>query len=240
MEVITKYPVFVDPTTEQKNQFRFSANTKELEGRMQVVNAGDFTIKGATPVFEGDKQISRNDFLYRDQITDSDSVLTPMDEYLYSERNFSEGSMDFDEFKNYGDVFSDASGKRQERRMSRQQARKAARAKANETTPGNGEPTAAEQDAKAKEGKFWNVLKGGWDNFTKSPSGQIIVDSATNYISNKLGGNSFSQPGGDISAAPVDPTKDASAPMSRTTKLVLIGGGVLLVGVILYNVLKKK
>jgi hypothetical protein len=237
MELITKYPVLVDPTAEQKNQFRFTPNTAGLPGDIQTVNVGDFSIKGTSPVFEGDKQISENDFIYRSQITDGDGVLTPMDEYLYSERNFSEGSIGFGEFENWGDVFSNASGKRQQRQFNRAERQKA-RDKANQTSPGKGEPSASEQDEKAKEGKFWNVLKGGWEGFTKSPSGQVILDSATNYISNKLGGNSFSQPGGDFSAPPVDEPK--AEPMSKTTKYVLIGGGVLLVGVILYNVLSKK
>jgi hypothetical protein len=242
MEIITKYPVLVNPLTEQKDQFRLSPNTKELEGTMQVVNTGDFTIKGATPVFEGDRQISRNDFIYRDQVTGGDNVLTPMDEYLYSERNISEGALGFGEFENWGDVFSNYDGpnKKDQRKIDREARRKAAREKANKTTPGNGEPSAADQDAKAKEGKFWDVLRGGYQNFLKSSSGQIILDSATNYIANKFGGATTNTGGGVVDDTPPADDKAKDEPMSKTTKYALIGGGVLLVGVILYSVLSKK
>jgi hypothetical protein len=241
MELITKYPVLVDPTAAQKDQFRFTANTAGIPGDIQTVNVGDFSIKGARPVFEGDRQISENDFIYRNQITDENGVLTPMDEYLYSERNFSEGSMGFGEFENWGDVFANADGDRKARRQGRKAERKTtatmAEIQANlQDVPGG--PTKGEQEAKLKEGKFWNGVKGGWDSFKTSPSGQILIDSVTNYLSNKLGGNSFSQPGGE---APAEPKKeDEPKAMSPTTKYVLIGVGVLLVGIIIYSATKKK
>jgi len=241
MELITKYPVLIDPTQAQKDNFRFTADTKGLPGDLQTVQVGDIIIKGNTPVFEGDNQVSQNDFIYLKEIKDNGDVLTPMDEWLYSERNISEGELGFGEFENWGDVFSNGDGpsKKDQRRIEREARRKAAREKANQTTPGNGEPPANEQDAKAKEGKFWNVLKGGWDTFTKSPSGQIILDSATNYISNKFGGATPTTGGGVDDTPPAD-DKTTDEPMSKTTKYVLIGGGVLLVGVILYSVLSKK
>jgi len=246
MELITKYPVLIDPTQAQKDNFRFTADTKGLPGDLQTVQVGDIIIKGNTPVFEGENQVSKNDFIYLKEIKDNGDVLTPMDEWLYSERNISEGELGFGEFENWGDVFSNLTAeerqaRKQERRISREAARKVAREKANQTTPGNGEPPAAEQDAKAKEGKFWNVLKGGWDTFTKSPSGQIILDSATNYISNRFGGaTTTTGTGGGADDTPAADDKTKDEPMSKTTKYVLIGGGVLLVGVILYSVLSKK
>lgn len=219
MEVKTINPILVNPQDPNVNGYVGSSTVNiDLEGQSQDVNVGDFVVKGTNPVFVGNEEASRNEFLYSEPVMLGDETLTPNDEFLYS----------------------NASGKgKEERRINREARRKAAREKANTTTPGNGEPSAAEQDKKAKEGKFWNVLKGGWDSFTKSPSGQVILDSATNYISNKLGGNSFSQPGGDFSAPPAS-DEPKSQPMSKTTKYVLIGGGVLLVGVILYNVLSKK
>jgi hypothetical protein len=235
MELITKYPVLIDPTTEQKDKFRFTPDTKGMPGDLQTVQVGDLTIKGNTPVFEGDKQISQNDFLYLKEVQQNGEVLTPMDEYLYSERNISEGALGFGEFENWGDVFANADGdttpsKKEQRRKARQEAR----AKANTTTPGNGEPSKEEQDAALKQGKFWNVLKGGWDNFTKSSSGQIILDSATNYVANKLGGTSNY---GVSDTTPPTTTPDPKAdgePMSKTTKTILIVGGVALLGIIVY------
>jgi hypothetical protein len=234
MEILTKYPVLIDPTTAQKNNFRFTPNTKGLPGELQTVEAADLVIKGNVPVFEGDHEITKNDFIFLNEIQKGKQILTPMDEWLYSERNVSDGALGFGEFENWGDVFSNASGKRQERKMSREAARKAARAKANETTPGNGEPSKEEQDLKAKEGKFWNVLKGGWDSFTKSSSGQIILDSATNYLSNRLGGGQGYS--GDVPPTGLptpDPKTDDEA-KNKTNKYLMIGGAVVLAGIVIY------
>lgn len=212
MEVKTINPILVNPEDANVNGY-VGGNTVnvDLKGKAQDVNVGDFVVKGTNPVFIGDKEASRNEFLFAEPVEFEGETLTPMDEFLYS----------------------NASGK------DRRAARRAAREKANTTTPGNGEPTKEEQDAKAKEGKFWDVVKGGWSNFTKSPSGQVILDSATNYISNKLGGNSFTQPGGET-GLPAPTPAPTDEPMSQTMKIALIGGGVLLVGIILYNVLSKK
>ena len=246
MELLTKYPVLVDPTAEQKDKFRFTSNTAGLPGDIQTVNAGEFTIKGTRPVFEGDNEISRNDFMYSTQVKNNNNVLTPMDEWLYSERNISDGSLGFGEFENWGDVFSNLTA---EERRAKRQGRKANRKttatmdeikKELQDIPGG--PTKTEQEAKLKEGKFWNSVKGGWDTFKTSPSGQILIDSVTNYLSNKLGGNSVSQQGGggEVTDESKNKTDDEPKPMSATTKYVLIGVGVLLVGIIIYSVTKKK
>lgn len=216
MEVKTINPILLNPEDPNVNGYVGSSTVNiDLQGQSQDVNVGDFVVKGTNPVFVGNQEASRNEFLYSEPVMYGDETLTPNDEYLYSNLTAEE-------------------------RKARKQERRISRATANKTSPGKGEPSAAEQDAKAKEGKFWNVLKGGWEGFTKSPSGQVILDSATNYISNKLGGNSFSQPGaeGDGSTPPAGPPADE--PMSKTTKYALIGGGVLLVGIILYSVLSKK
>jgi hypothetical protein len=214
MEVKTINPILVNPQDPNVNGYVGSNVVNlDLKGQEQDVDLGDFVVKGTNPVFVGDREASRNEFLYSEPVMLGDETLTPNDEYLYSNLT-------------------------SEERRARRQERRISRATANKTTPGNGEPSKEEQDAKAKEGKFWNVLKGGWEGFTKSSSGQIILDSATNYISNKLGGSAYSQPGGGVDVAPPAPPVDE--PMSKTTKYVLIGGGVLLVGIILYNVLSKK
>jgi len=223
MEVKTINPILLNPEDPNVNGYVGSSSVNiDLQGQSQDVNVGDFVVKGTNPVFVGNQEASRNEFLYSEPVMFGDETLTPMDDFLYSNAG--------------GD---ERKANRDQRKINREAARKVSRAKANETSPGKGEPSAADQDAKAKEGKFWNVLKGGWDSFSKSSSGQVILDSATNYLSNKLGGNSFSQPGtegGDVppSAPPAD------EPMSKTTKYALIGGGVLLVGIILYSVLSKK
>ena len=218
MEVKTINPILVDPTDANVNGYVSNKLVNlDLKGQAQDINLGDFVVKGTNPVFVGDKEASRNEFLFAEPVELDGETLTPMDEFLYSN--------------------AEGDSKKEQRRINREARRKAAREKANQTTPGNGEPTAAQQDAKAKEGKFWNVLKGGWETFSKSSSGQVILDSATNYISNKFGGNPNTQGGTDLTPPPPAPTAE---PMSQTMKIVLIGGGVLLVGVILYNVLSKK
>jgi hypothetical protein len=222
MEVKTINPILVNPEDANVNGY-VGGNTVnlDLKGKAQDVNVGDFVVKGTNPVFIGDKEASRNEFLFDEPVEFEGEKLTPMDEFLYS----------------------NASGKdrlEQEERRKQREERRRARQKANQTSPGKGEPSASEQDAKAKEGKFWDVVKGGWSNFTKSPSGQVILDSATNYISNKLGGNSFTQPGGETGLPAPTPPAPTDEPMSQTMKIALIGGGVLLVGIILYNVLSKK
>ena len=223
MEVKTINPILLNPEDPNVNGYVGSSSVNiDLQGQSQDVNVGDFVVKGTNPVFVGNQEASRNEFLYSEPVMFGDETLTPMDDFLYS-------NVGGDERK----------ANRDQRRINREAARKVARAKANETSPGKGEPSAAEQDVKAKEGKFWNVLKGGWEGFSKSQSGQIILDSATNYISNRFGGNlGAEQGGGGVDDTP--PAPPAGEPMSKTTKYALIGGGVLLVGIILYSVLSKK
>lgn len=242
MNIVTKYPILVNPVRPDVNDYKLNDPKFDLPGAIQKVAVGDFVIKGTNPVFENDKEVTQNEFMYLKEIDSNGQVLTPMDEYLYSGRNYSDGAFDFGEFTSYGDTFSNLTA---EERRARRQSRRASRLIATTTEeikqnlqdiPGG--PTKAEQEAKLKEGKFWNTVKGAFDSFKTSPSGQILIDSATTYLSNKLGGNSFSQQGGPVDETP--PAAPVNEPMSATTKYVLIGGGVLLVGIIAYSVLSKK
>jgi hypothetical protein len=220
MEVKTINPILVDPTDTNVNGYLGnSVINLDLSGQTQDVNVGDFVVKGTNPVFLGNTEASRNEFLYSEPVVLDGETLTPNDEFLYS------------------NVEGDRKARRQGRRANRKTTATMAEIQANlQDVPGG--PTKGEQEAKLKEGKFWNGVKGGWDTFKTSPSGQILIDSVTNYLSNKLGGNSFSQPGGEI--APEAKQEDEPKPMSATTKYVLIGVGVLLVGIIIYSATKKK
>lgn len=221
MEVKTSNPVLVNPTDPNVNGYvGNNVINLDLKGQAQDVNLGDFVVKGTNPVFVNDREASRNEFLYSEPVELDGETLTPNDEFLYS-------NLTADERR----------AKRQSKRASRQIATTTEEIKQNlQDIPGG--PSKTEQETKLKEGKFWNTIKGGWDSFKTSPSGQILIDSATTYLSNKLGGNSFSQQGGGVDDTP--PAPPADEPMSQTTKYVLIGGGVLLVGIILYSVLSKK
>jgi hypothetical protein len=223
MEVKTINPVLVNPADTNINGYSLSnSNNPDLMGQSQNVDAGSVVVKGTNPVFVGDRKISSNEFLYSEQVELDGEVLTPMDEFLYSNAN------------------GDRKAKRQGRRAQRKTTTTVAEIrKAIQDIPGG--PSKIEQEAKLKEGKFWNGVKGGWDSFKTSPSGLILIDSLTNYLAGKLGGGSYTdQGGGDTTAdADNDPNKKTDEPMSKTTKTLLIVGGVAVVGFILYSVLKK-
>lgn len=222
MEVKTINPILVDPTDTNVNGYLGNSVVNlDLKGETQDVNAGDFVIKGTNPVFIDDTEASRNEFLYSEPIELDGETLTPNDEFLYSLATGEERR-----------------AKRQGRRAARKTTATMDEIRQNlQDIPGG--PTKGEQEAKLKEGKFWNAVKGGWDSFKTSSSGQVLIDSLTNYLSNKLGGNSFSQPGGSVTPE-TTPKTDEPQPMSKTTKLVLVGVGLLLVGIIVYSATKKK
>lgn len=223
MEVKTINPILVDPTDTNVNGYLGNSVVNlDLSGQSQDVNVGDFVVKGTNPVFVGDTEASRNEFLYSEPVVLDGETLTPNDEFLYSNLTSEERR-----------------ARRQGRRATRKTTATMAEIQANlQDIPGG--PTKGEQEAKLKEGKFWNAVKGGWDSFKTSPSGQILIDSVTNYLSNKLGGNSFSQQGGGFVDDTPPKKDDEPKPMSATTKYVLIGVGVLLVGIIIYSATKKK
>jgi hypothetical protein len=223
MEVKTINPILVNPQNPNVNGYVGSTSLNiDLQGQSQDVNVGDFVVKGTNPVFIGNQEASRNEFLYSEPVMLGNQTLTPNDEYLWSNLTAEERR-----------------ARRETKRATRKTTATMAEIQANlQDIPGG--PTKGEQEAKLKEGKFWNGVKGGWDSFKTSPSGQILIDSVTNYLSNKLGGNSFSQGGGAYDDIPAVDDKTKDEPMSKTTKYVLIGGGVLLVGIIAYSVLSKK
>jgi hypothetical protein len=247
MNVVTRYPILVDPTSTVVNNYSVdSQNNKELSGRIQNVSIGDIVVKGTNPVFNGDVEVTKNEFLYQNQINTDKEVLTPMDEYLYSEKNYSEGNLDLLRHPNYDGAFSSANG------LTNPWAKPnplstglptgtiaitpSQYANAVQNVP-NG-PTASQQVDKAKkEGKFWNAVSKSWDSFTKSDNGKIILDSGTSYIASKLGATVPTTDG--TTPPPVDEPKD-KAPMSKTTKTVLIVGGVAVVALIIYSIAKGK
>ena len=247
MNVVTQYPILINPSSTDINNYSVdNKNNKELEGRVQQVSVGDIVVKGTNPVFEGDNEVTRNEFLYLKPLGRAGEVLTPMDEYLFSEKNYSEGNLDLLRHPNYDGAFSSANG------LPNPYAKPnplsaglptgtiaitpSQYASAVQNVP-NG-PTAKEQLDKAKkEGKFWNALKGGWESFTKSDNGQILLNSTTSYIAGKLGATT---PTTDVAPPTGDAPKDDKAPMSKTTKTVLIVGGVAILGYIIYAVAKGK
>ena len=258
MNIITKYPVLVNPVRPDVNDYKLNDPKFDLPGAIQQVAVGDFVVKGTNPVFDNDKEVTQNEFMYLKEIDSNGEVLTPMDEYLYSGRNYSDGKFDFGEFATYGDVFENLTG---EELLGNPYSKPKTNPIKPIGKPGGfstkitptqftstvqdipGGPTAAEQVDKAKkEGKFWNGLKGGWEKFKVTENGQIVVNSAMALLLNKLGGAG--------TTAPTDtaPTADGNSneklngkqPMSKTTKTILMVGGVLVIGLIIYSIVKKK
>jgi hypothetical protein len=211
MNIVTKYPVLVNPARPDVNDYKLNDPKFDLPGAVQQVAVGDFVVKGTNPVFDNDREVTQNEFMYLKELDAKGEVLTPMDEYLYSGRNYSDGKFDFGEFTSYGDVFENLTG-------AELLGNPYSKPKTNplygkpvgtsltptKITPAQftatvkdipGGPTAAEQVDKAKkEGKFWNGLKGGWEKFKVSENGQIIVSSAMALLLSKLGGAGTTAP----------------------------------------------
>ncbi len=253
MNIITKYPVLVNPMNVDINDYKLNDPKFDLPGSIQNVSVGDFVVKGTNPVFDNDKEVTTNEFMYLKEIDLNDEVLTPMDEYLYSGRNYSDGKFDFGEFDTYGDVFENLTG---EDLLSNPYSKPKTNAlntslqtQTISITPSQyaanvknikGGPTAQEQIEKAKkEGKFWNSVKGGWDKFKTSENGQIMIQSGASYVLDKLGGTNATNTTTDVSNTTTPPS-DSKAPMSKTTKTILMVGGVAVIGVIIYMIAKKK
>lgn len=236
MNIITKYPVLVNPVRSDINNYSLNESSEELPGQIQKVAVGDFVIKGTNPVFDNDTEITINDFMFLDQIKRDSETLTPMDEY---ENITGEELLGNPYSKPLGNPYSKPIGKPSGF------ITKITPAQFTETVkdiPGG--PTAAEQIVKAKnEGKFWNGLKGAYEKFKVTENGQIIVNSSMALLLSKLGGAGTTSTTTDTA-----PTADGNSneklnskqPMSKTTKTILIVAGVAVIGLIIYSVVKKK
>ena len=223
MEVITQNPVLFNKSDIINGYTLNSEDNASLYGRNQNVNLGDIVVKGTNPVFAGNKEISQNEFLFAEPVEIDGNTLTPMDEYLYSNANgnplgktnplkagLPTGTISIPPSQYLANL---------------------------QNIPGG--PNAKEQADKAKkEGQFWNSLKGGWEKFRKSDNGQILLTSGTSYLVDKLGGTVPTNT--TTTTPPADAPKDDTKPMSKTTKTVLIVGGIALLGLIIYSVVKKK
>jgi hypothetical protein len=257
MNIVTKYPVLVNPAQPDVNDYKLNDPKFDLPGAVQQVAVGDFVIKGTNPVFDNDKEVTQNEFMYLKEIDSKGAVLTPMDEYLYSGRNYSDGAFDFGEFTSYGDVFENLTGEELLGNPYSKPKTNPLYGKPLGTsippvkiTPSQftavvkdipGGPTAKEQIDKAKkEGKFWNSLKGSWDKFKVTENGQIIVQSGMALLLSKLGGAAPTTDTAPVADGNSNEKLNGKQPMSKTTKTILIVGGVAVVGLIIFSVLKKK
>ena len=101
-------------------------------------------------------------------------------------------------------------------------------------------PSTADQNVAKQKGLFWDNLKKSWTTFSNSEAGKMAlaqVDAAlTARRETRFGAG---QGGGFISPDTITP-EQPSQPMSATTKILLIGGGLLVVGLIVYSVISSK
>ena len=109
----------------------------------------------------------------------------------------------------------------------------------------NGEPSMPEQVAAKQKGLFWDKLRGGWSKVSNSPGAQFALEKVAEFMKTKQGGGFGAGAGGftggmpDSTPTPL-PTDTTPAPMTRTTKIVLIVGGVLVVGLVVLGLVSKK
>jgi len=103
-------------------------------------------------------------------------------------------------------------------------------------------PSMPEQVSAKQKGLFWDKVKGGWSKISNSPGAQFALEKVAEFMKNKQGGGfgSGGFTGGMPDSTPTPAPTPAAEPMSKTTKIVLVVGGVLVVGLVLVGVFAKK
>lgn len=218
MKVVTQNPVLVGQ--EDYNGYTSNnENNPNLKNSQQDINVGDISIKSSYPVIVDGKNLSQNEFLYTVPSEIDGIDLTPTDDFLWS--GFPGPTTDFKAPSSVKNFKPTALTEKEY-------------VAALKDVP-NG-PSAKQQKDKIKDGQFWNNLKGGWDKFKKTDSGQILIQSGVSYLQKALDAKNQAN---TTTEQPVD-TSTTKTPMSKTTKIALISTGVILLGVIIYFSTKKK
>lgn len=105
------------------------------------------------------------------------------------------------------------------------------------------EPTDSEKKTQGKLGKIWDKTKGAWRTMTtgeQSDFQNFLTSGKLGAVATLLG---LSAP---ASTPPVTVAAPAPAPapkkegMSKTTKIALIGGGAVVLGLLIWSIAKKK
>lgn len=105
----------------------------------------------------------------------------------------------------------------------------------------DGEPSMPDQAAAKQKGLFWDKTKGAWAKISNSPGAQFALEKVAEFMKMKQGGGfGGGYTGGLPDSTPTPAPAPASEPMSKTTKIVLIVGGVLVVGLVVLGLLSKK
>jgi hypothetical protein len=226
MKVVTQNPVLVGQ--EDYNGYTSNnENNPNLENSQQDINVGDISIKSSYPVIVDGRNISQNEFLYTVPSEIDGIDLTPTDDFLWS--GFPGTTTSLTSYKAPTSIKNFKSTPLTETEY----------VSALKDVP-NG-PSVKEQKEKIKDGQFWNNLKGGWDKFKKTDSGQILIQSGVSYLQQALDAKNNQNNQNTTNTTDTDKdTNTSKKPMSKNTKIALISTGVILLGVIVYFSVKKK
>lgn len=98
-------------------------------------------------------------------------------------------------------------------------------------------PSSKDQAAAKEKGLFWDNLKKSWQAFSTSDAGKMAIAQIDSALTARREAKYGSGQGGAM--LPSDQAAPKSEGMSTTTKVLLIGGGVLVAGLIIYSVVAK-
>jgi len=97
-------------------------------------------------------------------------------------------------------------------------------------------PSAKDQAAAKEKGVFWDNAKKAWKAFADSDAGKAAIAQIDSALTARREAKYGSGQGGAMLLSDQAPK---SEPMSTTAKALLIGGGVIVVGLIIYSVVAK-
>lgn len=98
-------------------------------------------------------------------------------------------------------------------------------------------PSAKDQAAAKEKGVFWDNAKKAWKAFADSDAGKVAISQIDAALTARREAKYGSGQGGAM--LPSDQAALKSEPMSSTAKALLIGGGVIVAGLIIYSVVAK-
>lgn len=98
-------------------------------------------------------------------------------------------------------------------------------------------PSAKDQQAAKDKGLFWDNLKKSWQAFSQSDTGKVAIAQIDAALTARREAKYGSGQGGAY--LPSEQAAPKSEPMSTTTKVLLIGGGILVAGLIIYSIVAK-
>jgi hypothetical protein len=99
------------------------------------------------------------------------------------------------------------------------------------------EPTAAQKDAAKQQGLFWDNLKKGWQSFSNSDTGKQLLGQIDSTLTARRESKYGTTPSGGY--APSEQAAPKPETLSTTAKVLLIGGGVLVAGLLIYSIVAK-